>query len=86
LSVEKQKPPLNADLDWILFDLPAHTSDDARLLAPDATLSIRRDSDKSDAILDRIRPIEDSNAATRVYLNAFLSSGAAWRRPCSPES
>jgi len=68
------------DLDWILSDLQAHTCEDARLLALNAALSMWRDSDKSDAILARIRPLADSNAATRDYLNAFLSP-----RPISEE-
>ena len=61
------------DLDWILSDLQAHTSDDARLLALDAARIIWRDNDRADAILDRIRPLAESNAATRDYLNAVLS-------------
>jgi hypothetical protein len=61
------------DLDWLLSDFQTHTSEAARLLVLDAALNIWRDSDKPDAILDRIRPLADSNAATRDYLNTELS-------------
>ena len=61
------------DLDWVLSDLEKRTSDNARRLALDAALIIWRDNDKPDAIVDRIRPLAESNLATREYFNAVLS-------------
>jgi hypothetical protein len=68
------------DLDWVLSDFQAHSSDAARLLALDAALNIWRNSDKPDGILDRIRPLADRTTATRDCLNAVLSP-----RPISEE-
>lgn len=64
------------DLEWVLSDLSAQTSDPTRLLALDAALIIWRDSGRPEATLDRIRPLADSNAATRDYLDAVLSPRA----------
>ena len=68
------------DLDWVLSDLQAHTSDDARLLALDAALMHLARQRQAGRDPRPHPPLADSDAATRDYLNVLLSP-----RPISEE-
>ncbi len=61
------------DLDWVLRDLTAQTTDEGRLLALDAAIVIWRDCDRSEAILDRIRPLAGASPITSGFLSRVLS-------------